>query len=149
MRRRVPPVSSTPSSASMHITIFGTDDLYLPHCTRLLRSGGRLGIVVPGVVHELTEIPDYLRPFWMWDFCSFHSADWWRSHWQKSTLIEVELADSLRGGWRLWLEWEELRAREGSPTKGPLPRTSADEVAMLRADGGRTLSFTRVVGRKP
>ena len=128
---------------------FGTDDLYLPHCTRLLRSGGRLGIVVPGVTREFTEIPDHLRPYWMWDFRSFHSSDWWRNHWQKTTLIEVEIADSLNNGWRLWLEWEEIRAQAGPPTKGLLPRTSADEAAMLRADGGRILSFTRVVGRRP
>jgi SAM-dependent methyltransferase len=127
---------------------FGTDDLYLVFCTRHLAPGGRIGIVVPGVVSELTNPPEHLQPYWMWDFCSFHSPGWWRNHWQKTSLVEIETADLLREGWKLWLEWEEVRAREGREPTRPVPVTSAQVAEMLRVDAGSTFCFTRMVGRK-
>ena len=36
---------------------FGTDDLYLGYISSFLRPGGRLGIVVPGTLNELSEVP--------------------------------------------------------------------------------------------
>jgi cyclopropane fatty-acyl-phospholipid synthase-like methyltransferase len=49
---------------------FGTDDLYLGgHCARLLKPGGQIGIIVPGVVTEIgDELPSHLVPFWEDDF---------------------------------------------------------------------------------
>jgi len=124
---------------------FGTDDLYLSHATRVLRPGGTLGTAVPCILHELDDVPQHLRPFWVWDFCSFHSPAWWRNHWEKTGLVKVEVADAMQNGWKLWLEWNELRAEFGdeSQRKGLL-----EEARMLREDAGRTLGFARVVARR-
>jgi cyclopropane fatty-acyl-phospholipid synthase-like methyltransferase len=60
---------------------FGTGDLYLGYVSKFIRPGGRLCIVVPGLVHELEDgPPELLRPYWEWEFSSFHSPSWWRRH---------------------------------------------------------------------
>ena len=106
---------------------FGTDDLYLGTITRFLRPGGQLGIVVPSLARELSDgPPEALRDFWEWEFACFHTADWWRSHWQRTGLVDVELADNLSDGWRLWPTgamsarcagsgWKAARRRHGKP----------------------------------
>jgi cyclopropane fatty-acyl-phospholipid synthase-like methyltransferase len=125
---------------------FGTDDLYLGIISKFLRSGGRLGIVAPGAVHELTEFPPrHLAPFWDWAFASFHTPSWWQRHWSKTGLMTVEIADALSNASKLWLEWNELCAEHG-PEK--LRDIFGREAEMLRVDNGRTLGLTRVVARK-
>ena len=124
---------------------FGTDDLYVGYVSRFLGPGGRLGIVSPGLTHEIAEPPAALRPFWQWEFCSFHSADWWRRHWAKTGRLDVEVADMLPDGWRHWLDWSEACAR----AEAGMPEAAAREAEMLRADAGRLLGFVRVVGRRP
>ena len=60
---------------------FGTDDLHLGYIATFLRPGGQLGIVTPCVLDELADLPPpHLSPYWVWDFCSFHSPAWWRRH---------------------------------------------------------------------
>ena len=122
---------------------FGTDDLYLEnHVARLVKPGGPMGIVVPGLVEELTsdEPPEHLRPYWEPALFSLHSPAWWLRHWERSGLVAVELADLLPDGWRLWLESDRLWSeRIGKPP---------DEADMLALDGGRTLGFTRMVARR-
>jgi SAM-dependent methyltransferase len=55
---------------------FGTDDLYVGYISKFIRPGGYLCIAVPGLAEELPEgPPEKLRPYWDWDFCSFHSAN--------------------------------------------------------------------------
>jgi cyclopropane fatty-acyl-phospholipid synthase-like methyltransferase len=121
---------------------FGTDDLYLDSFARLVKSGGQIGIVVPGLTHELDDgLPDHLAPFWRRDFWSFHSPAWWRRHWTRGGSVEVEIADLLVDGWRHWLLWLEVAGEHGFPT-------SAEEAEMLRQDEGQTLGFTRLVARR-
>jgi cyclopropane fatty-acyl-phospholipid synthase-like methyltransferase len=124
---------------------FGTDDLYLGYISSFLKPGGRLGIVVPGTREELSEVPPpHLRKHWVWEFCSFHSASWWRRHWEKTGLVEIEAADALSDGWKLWLEWNEVCEQFGRPE---LARLVHRESEMLRVDDGRTLGFTRLVAK--
>lgn len=118
---------------------FGTDDLYLSYCARLLKPGGRIGIVVPGLLQELDGLPPaQLAPYWDADFCTFHSPAWWRGHWQRSGAVEVELAGAVPYGWEDWLQWNAACARAG------LGRNSEREANLLRADGGRLLGFSRI-----
>ena len=61
---------------------FGTDDLYLEnHLARLVKSGGQMGIVVPGLVEELpsAEAPEHLREYWEPAMFSLHSPEWWQT----------------------------------------------------------------------
>lgn len=120
---------------------FGTDDLYLAYCSRFLKPGGRIAIVVPGLLSEPDAMPPaHLAPYWEADFCTFHSPVWWRRHWEKTGLVTVEAADSLPHGWEHWLRWNRACARAG--------RGSNRETAMLEADGGRLLGFTRVAASR-
>ncbi len=121
---------------------FGTDDLYLGSISQFVLSGGTIAIVVPGVLHELSDgVPAHLAPYWSWDWYSFHSPQWWRQHWEKTGLVEVVSADTIPDGWQHWLKWMEVCLDEGLPS-------SQEEIEMLRADAGRTLGFTRLVARK-
>ena len=122
---------------------FGTDDLYLEnYLARLVKPGGQMGVVVPGLVEELTsaEVPEHLRDYWEPAFFSFHSPAWWKRHWERSGLVTVDLADLLPDGWRHWMAsdllWSE---RLGKPH---------DEADMLARDRGRTLGLTRLVARR-
>ena len=122
---------------------FGTDDLYLEnHMARLVKPGGQMGIVVPGLVEELSsdQAPEHLRRYWEPAFFSLHSPAWWKRHWERSGLVTVELSDLLPDGWRHWMEsdllWSE---RLGKPS---------DEADMLALDQGQTLGFTRMVARR-
>jgi SAM-dependent methyltransferase len=124
---------------------FGTDDLYVGYLRRFLRPGGRLGIVSPGLTREIAEPPATLRPFWEWEFCSLHGAEWWRRHWAKTGLLDVEVADMIPDGWRHWLVWSEVCAR----LDAGMPAAWARDADMLRTDGGHLLGFVRVVGRRP
>lgn len=121
---------------------FGTEDLYVGSFSRLVAPGGQLGIVVPGTTREVSgDVPQHLEPFWQWDFCSFHSPEWWRQHWEKTGKVGVESAGFLQDGWRHWLKWQELRIGQGITD-------DEAEAQMLRIDEGRTLGFVRVVARR-
>ena len=121
---------------------FGTDDLYLPRLARLVKPGGQVGIVVPGLVEELDGgLPEHLAPFWERDFWSFHSPAWWRAHWERTGPVEVEVADLVPRGWEHWLRWLEVAGQHGY-------RSDEQEAEMLRVDAGRNLGFTRLVAHK-
>lgn len=118
---------------------FGTDDLYLGYIAQFVRPGGIIGIVVPGVLQELDS--ELAARKWPWDWCSFHSPRWWRQHWEKMGLVDVEVADMIPNGWKHWLQWLEICREAGYPAP-------QEDIDIVRADGGQTLGFTRVVGRR-
>ncbi|HWE63001.1 MAG TPA: methyltransferase domain-containing protein [Chloroflexota bacterium] len=121
---------------------FGTDDLYLGYVARFVRPGGQIGIVVPGLRHEvMAQLPERLIPYWEPEFWSFHSPAWWRRHWEKAGLVRVAVADMIAHGWEHWLTWLETCSTYGYPTD----ERSAE---MLRIDAGRMLGFTRVVAHR-
>jgi cyclopropane fatty-acyl-phospholipid synthase-like methyltransferase len=120
---------------------FGTDNLFVSYIATFLRPGGQIGIVVPGLREEIAgELPGHLQPSWDADFWSFHSPAWWQRHWERNGRLHHVTADFLAGGAELWLEWL------GGATAAGFPATS--EESMLRADGGRWLGFSRVVGTR-
>ena len=121
---------------------FGTDDLYMGnYFAKLVRPGGQIGIVVPGLTGELVNgIPEHLQPYWDWDFCSFHSPDWWRYHWSKTPGLQVEYADLVPDGWKHWLAWMEACRLADYPH-------AAQEEEMLIVDAGRTIGFSRIVAK--
>jgi len=127
---------------------FGTSDLYLAYLARFLRPGGLLGVVVPGLVTELDEVPEHLRPWWEPDYWCFHSPAWWRRHWERNGLVTVLEADHVADGWRQWLEWIEVCLSLNLPPLFPGHDGGVGEAAMLEADAGRNLGFTRLLAVK-
>ena len=128
---------------------YGTDDLYLGYMLKFLRPGGQLGIVVPGLTRDFDgPLPEHLtrvvadgKPFWEPECWCFHTADWWRQHWGKTGLVDVEIADVLPDGWRDWIQYE--RACDEA---GTLLFPSEEET--LAEDAGRYLALVRVVARR-
>lgn len=137
---------------------FGTDAFYLATCARFLRPGGLLGIVVPGTVDEVGEdVPSHLAGVFSGsDMATFRSAAWWRTHWARTGLVDVVHADGVPDGPELWMRWYEGCAAYGRATgrwpQGPAGVDHEDayrrSLAMLRADAGRTLTFSRIVARR-
>jgi cyclopropane fatty-acyl-phospholipid synthase-like methyltransferase len=117
---------------------FGTDDLYLGYVSRFVKPGGQIGVVVPGLAHEIGDtVPEPLASRWVWDFWCWHSARWWLAHWHKTGLVECVESEWMPGGWDLWMRWESLIEHL---------RPGESNIELLRADAGRLLGFVRVVG---
>jgi SAM-dependent methyltransferase len=119
---------------------FGTDDLYLSYLMKFLRPGGQLAIVVPGLTAEIegTKPPLHLRPYWEFDWWSFHSPQWWSSHLERTGPVKVEIAELIPDGWRHWLLWTKVCNRLGY-------RPWPEGIPMLTEDAGRIINFVRIL----
>ena len=104
---------------------YGTDDLYLNYLARFLKPGGVLGIAGAGVMQEIEgSVPEHLRTWWEPTLCCLHSAAWWRRHWERTGIVDVELADTLPDGWQLWRDVAHGRGagqHDGNPGAGGGP----------------------------
>lgn len=130
---------------------FGTDDLYLgSHFAPLVKPGCQIGIVVPGLAREFErEPPEHLAPHWAEspDFWSFHSPNWWRRHWEKTGLVDVETADLVPDGWRHWVQWDEASLELGFVPEKFVARLPA-WIETMRVDAGNNVGFARVLARR-
>jgi cyclopropane fatty-acyl-phospholipid synthase-like methyltransferase len=117
---------------------YGTDDLYLNYLARFVKPGGPIAIAGAGLVQEFDGvIPDHLREWWTPDMWCLHSAAWWRRHWERTGIVDIDVADTMPEGWQRWLDWH----------KAICPDNAA-EIAALEADRGSYLGYARVVGRR-
>lgn len=117
---------------------FATDDLYLSYLARFLKPGGSIGIAGAGLVQEIDgALPEHLRAWWTDDLWSLHSASWWRRHWERTGILEIDDAGTMPDGWQRWLDWHRVVAPENHL-----------EIAALEADQGSYLGYVRVAGRR-
>jgi len=117
---------------------YGTEPQYLAALARFVKPGGPIAIAGAGLLREIEgAVPAHLQPWWTADLWSLHSAAWWRTHWERSGIVDVERADALADGWRYWLEWLKLIAPD-----------NATELQAVEADPGRTLGYVRAVARR-
>ncbi|HRE30104.1 MAG TPA: methyltransferase domain-containing protein [Anaerolineales bacterium] len=122
---------------------FGTADLYIATYAQLVKPGGQLGIVVPGLRAEfLGDVPAHLAPHWDWEFATFHSPEWWSRHWARTGQVTVEHADVVPDGWREWALWLEVCRDAGY-------HYSPSDLALLEADAGEHFAFSRILARRP
>ena len=92
---------------------YGTDDLYLSYVARFVKPGGRVGIAGLGLMQEMGDsLPAHLKDWWTQDLWCLHSAAWWRSHWGRTGILDIEVADTLPDGWKFWRDWLKLIAPE-------------------------------------
>ena len=117
---------------------FGTDDLYLNYLARFVKPRGWIGMALAGFISEIDQVPDHMAEWWAGEmpYC-LHSADWWRRHWERSGILDVELADSLTDGWQFWRDWLKLVAPDNEK-----------EIRAIEADAGRNFGYVRAVGRR-
>ncbi len=117
---------------------YGTDDLYLNYLARFVKPGGLVGIAGAGLMREIEgQGPDHLRGWWEPSTWCLHSAAWWQRHWERTGILDIELADTLPDGWRLWRDWLTVIAPD-----------NAAEIRVLEADRGNYLGYVRLVGRR-
>ncbi|MCA9189923.1 MAG: class I SAM-dependent methyltransferase [Pirellulaceae bacterium] len=118
---------------------YGTDDFCLPALARLVKPDGQIGIALSGLIQDTHgEVPAHLRSWWEQDqMWSFHTARWWRQHWERTGILDISIADAMTDGWKLWLE--SLRAIAPDNTL---------EIEALESDAGMYIGYVRVVGRR-
>jgi SAM-dependent methyltransferase len=117
---------------------YGTDDLYLNYLARFVKPGGQVGIAGAGLVREIDgALPEHLREWWTQDCWCFHSAAWWRRHWERTGIMDIELADTMPDGWQLWLDWHRVIA----------PHNEV-EIKAIEADRGNTIGYVRLVAHR-
>ena len=117
---------------------YGTDELYLNYLARFVKPRGAIGIAGAGLMSEIEgQIPDALSAWWEPNMSCLHSAAWWHRHWDRTGIVDVELADSMPEGWQLWLQWQRVIAPE-----------NLVEIQAVESDRGRYLGYVRAVGRR-
>jgi cyclopropane fatty-acyl-phospholipid synthase-like methyltransferase len=117
---------------------YGTDDLYLNYLARFVKPGGPVGIAGAGLMREIEgPLPEHLREWWTQDCWCLHSAEWWRRHWQRTGILDIEVADTMPDGWQRWLDWHRVIAPD-----------NAAEIKALESDRGDYLGYVRLVGRR-
>ena len=112
---------------------FGTDDLYLNYLARFVKPGGQVGIAGAGLMREIEgSPPDHLCDWWTHDLWCLHSAAWWRRHWERTGIMDIDVADTMPNGWHVWLDWQRAVAPD-----------NAAEIKALEADRGICLGYVR------
>ena len=112
----------------------------VPELPRPVREAGRPGGHRRGRAHagdRRLRAPTSCGEWWTAELWCLHSAAWWRRHWERTGIMDIELADTLPDGWRFWLDWLKVIAPENEA-----------EIQALEADAGRHLGYVRVVGRR-
>jgi SAM-dependent methyltransferase len=117
---------------------FGTDDLYLNYLAHFVAKGGPIGFAGAGINQEMVPpIPEHLQSFWTQDCWCLRSLAWWRQHWERTGIVDIEVADTMPDGWRVWLDWH----------AGAHPDNTA-EIDTIRTDAGRWFGYSRMVARR-
>lgn len=117
---------------------FGTDDLYLNYLAQFVKPDGFIGIAGAGLMQEIEgDVPEHLRAWWTNDLWAFHSASWWKRHWERTGIVNVERADTMEDGWQVWLDWHRTIAPD-----------NVAEIQAIEADGGRYLGYVRAISRR-
>jgi cyclopropane fatty-acyl-phospholipid synthase-like methyltransferase len=134
---------------------YGTSDTYLGYFASFLKPGAQIGMAVPGLMKEIEgALPAYLTEkdeagnrFWDPKECwSFHTADWWRNHWEHTGIVDIEHAAAMKDGWSIWLKFDDVvvAAAEPMPLLGA---PTLDNGNALRADQGEYLGLIETIAR--
>ncbi len=119
------------------IQYFGTDMLFLPYIVQFLKPNGFIGFASPAMTKEFSgEIPEHLKPIWTSDYWCLRSTDWWQEHWERTGLVDVEFAETMKDGWKLWAKWAELG------------KSFDWYLQAIKQDAGKHLGYIKMLARK-
>ena len=121
---------------------YGTNEIYLHYISKYLKTGGQIGIVSPGLTHEIgNNIPEKYQEYWEEDWCTFHSPSWWKEHFEKCKFLKVNIADNLQNGWEIWSKWELLYKEYSKRDKNKY-------LELMEMDLSEILTLSRVIATK-
>ena len=131
---------------------FGTSESYFVDVfSKLVKPGGQLGIVVPGLRREFDKgYPDTLEKLWFPELFTFHSSTWWRKLWEKTGLCDIisgyDIEDT-RAMWQLWADWslENFAKEFGVRDNGD---DGSLDAKLLEADTDNDLVMVAMAARK-
>ena len=129
---------------------FGTSDSYFVDVfAKLVKPGGQIGIVVPGLSREFEKgYPETLEKLWFPELYTFHSNKWWRNLWEKTGLCEIiacyDIEDT-KGIWQIWADWaiENFKKEFGGTEE-----EAACDYKLLEADTNNDLAMVALAARK-
>ncbi|MCL2357494.1 MAG: methyltransferase domain-containing protein [Defluviitaleaceae bacterium] len=126
---------------------YGTDETYFP-CVyaKLVKPGGQFGMVFPGYTREFEKgHPDGIlrfiagkqekEPAWGQDMFTFHSAAWWRRHFEKTGLVEITACYDIADVREIWESWA-------------FGEKSSDDAEFLAADTENNVALITLAARK-
>ncbi len=119
---------------------FGIEKDYLTnHFAPLVKKGGQIAVVVPGLKQEFTNgVPAELVPYWFDDMSlTLHSCDWWYNLWKNSDLViikECKELNCLKESWQDWLLCDNDFARR--------------DIGMMEAEGGNYFNLVSLIATK-
>jgi cyclopropane fatty-acyl-phospholipid synthase-like methyltransferase len=116
---------------------YGADSAYLnTHLLPVLKPGGLLAVVVPGLQHDLKAVPAEILPFWQ-DGMNFYSATWWRQLWLQTTALTITDMFAMRCHAQAWQDW---LACDNEYAKSDIP--------MIKAEQGRYFATLGLMAEK-
>lgn len=117
---------------------YGTDDFMLNTVARFLKPGGQIGFAQAGMMQEIHKtLPAHLVRWWTPDLWCLHTINWWKNHWEKTGIVDIEVADTLEDGWKFWNDWHLVVAPDNKA-----------ELDSLNEDKGKYLGYVRLVARR-
>lgn len=122
---------------------FGTDDRYLSLLAPLLREGGQLGIADAFIDEEILsfeQLPVSVRDKWSRDdWYLVHSIPWWRWHWQKTGLFDLQRAEPAPASGEIMASY--IEQYQDDPDE-------AEFISFVQSDFGRRLGTFRMVATR-
>jgi SAM-dependent methyltransferase len=119
---------------------YGADEMYFPCAfSKLVKSGGQFGIVVPGFAHEFENgYPDTLKDHWDAEMFSFHSGAWWRKLWGKTGIADIGVCYDIPNAKAIWEPW----------AKWSKEHLGFNDLEFINADTNNDLAFIALTARK-
>lgn len=121
---------------------FATDERYLGYLTAFIKPRGYIGIVDIGFTRDIpsaSQAPEYLQPEFAEHWSYVHTLAWWRDHWEKTGLVDVQCAELLPQSDALLREY--VRDRPPAQAEDSIMRASRSDIDGL-------ISLFCVVARK-
>ena len=121
---------------------FGQEEDYLQNILQFLRPGGKIGMIVPGYMKDISAgVPEYIVDFLGDELWTWQTVSWWKNLWEKDDDVSLDIVDSLPNGCDLWLRYDTALHNSGM-SQWP------DETDLQRQDNGEYIGFIRMVATK-